>query len=62
MHKLSFFKYAAAVTLAVIMCSFAQQATAQQKIGYVNSEKVLTELPEAKTAQGNLEGVVKAWQ
>ena len=62
MQKLSFFKYAAAVVLAVSICSFMQQATAQQKIGYVNSEKVLNELPEAKTAQTHLEGVVKAWQ
>jgi len=61
-QKSSFFKNAALVVLAVIMCSFTQHASAQQKIGYVNSEKVLSELPEAKTAQARLEGVVKAWQ
>jgi outer membrane protein len=61
-QKLSFFKYAAAVTLAVTLCSFTQQASAQQKIGYVNSEKVLSELPEAKAAQAKLEEVVKGWQ
>jgi outer membrane protein len=61
-HKLSFLTYAAAVMLAVTFCSFTHTASAQQKIGYVNSEKVLSELPEAKTAQGKLEGVVKGWQ
>jgi outer membrane protein len=61
-QKLSFFTYGAAVIIAVSSFSFTQQAAAQQKIGYVNSEKVLSELPEAKVAQGKLEGVVKAWQ
>ncbi|HLP15201.1 MAG TPA: OmpH family outer membrane protein [Bacteroidota bacterium] len=62
MHKFSVVSFAAAVAIAVTFCSFSQQASAQQKIGYVNSEKVLNELPEAKTAQSKLEGVVKGWQ
>lgn len=62
MKKLSFASYAAAVVIAATFCAFTQTASAQQKIGYVNSEKVLAELPEAKTAQQQLEGVVKGWQ
>lgn len=62
MHKQSLLSLAAAVMIAVTFCSFTQQASAQQKIGYVNSEKVLAELPEAKQAQAQLEGVVKGWQ
>jgi outer membrane protein len=61
-QKLSFRTYAAVVCAVITFCALPQQAAAQQKIGYVNSEKVLSELPEAKTAQGNLETVVKGWQ
>jgi outer membrane protein len=60
-HNKSFVSLAAAVMIAVTLCSFTQKLSAQQKIGYVNSEKVLAELPEAKTAQAQLEGVVKGW-
>lgn len=62
MHNHRLVTFAAAVFIAVAFCSFTQKASAQQKIGYVNSEKVLAELPEAKTAQAQLEGIVKAWQ
>lgn len=41
---------------------FTQQSVAQLKIGYVNSETILKELPEAKEAQSKLEGMVKVWQ
>ena len=39
-----------------------QTVSAQQKIGYVNSETIIKELPEAKEAQAKLEGIVKTWQ
>lgn len=35
---------------------------AQVKVGYVNSETVLKELPEAQDASRKLEGLVKTWQ
>jgi outer membrane protein len=35
---------------------------AQQKIGYVNSEKILAELPSAKEAKDSLATIVKIWQ
>ncbi|MBP6673063.1 MAG: OmpH family outer membrane protein [Bacteroidetes bacterium] len=39
---------------------FAQQST--QKIGYVNSETIIKELPEAKDSQMKLESILKGWQ
>jgi outer membrane protein len=36
--------------------------SAQQKIGYVNSEKILAELPSAKEAKDSLAIIVKTWQ
>jgi len=39
---------------------FAQQST--QKIGYVNSETIIKELPEAKDSQTKLESILKGWQ
>ena len=51
--------------LFLTVALFATIALGQQgalKIGYVNSETVLKELPEAKDAQSRLEGMVKSWQ
>ena len=39
---------------------FAQQSTL--KIGYVNSETIIKELPEAKDSQAKLEAILKGWQ
>lgn len=39
---------------------FAQQGTL--KIGYVNSETIIKELPEAKESQSKLETMLKGWQ
>ena len=39
---------------------FAQQGTL--KIGFVNSETIIKELPEAKDSQAKLEGILKGWQ
>ena len=48
--------------LASIAVVVSAQAVAQQKIGYVNSEKILAELPAAKDAKDSLAVIVKTWQ
>jgi len=51
--------------LGALVCSVilgVLPAAAQQKIGYVNSEKILQELPAAKEAKDSLAVIVKAWQ
>lgn len=47
-------------TLFFVLLAQAQQG--QLKIGYVNSDTVIKELPEAKDAQAKLEKMVKAFQ
>jgi outer membrane protein len=49
-----------ALLLLVGFSARAQQAPL--KIGYVNSEKIIAELPEAKESQQKLEALVKSWQ
>ena len=46
--------------LTLILCG--NYAVAQQKVGYVNSETILKELPEAQDASKKLEVMVKTWQ
>jgi outer membrane protein len=49
----------------IIMAVFVSLTFAQQgspKIGFVNSEKIINELPEAKESQQKLEGMVASWQ
>ena len=42
---------------------FATAAIAQSpRLAYVDSEKILTDLPEAQLVQKELEGIVKGWQ
>lgn len=48
------------VVLVFTAALFAQQPAL--KIGYVNSETIIKELPEAKDAQSKLEGILKGWQ
>jgi len=48
--------------LACILLAASLPAIAQQKIGYVNSEKILQELPAAKEAKDSLAVIVKNWQ
>lgn len=53
------------ITATIAFLFIASFAMAQQgalKIGFVNSEKIITELPEAKESQQKLEGLVKGWQ
>ncbi|MCX6137391.1 MAG: OmpH family outer membrane protein [Ignavibacteriales bacterium] len=48
----------------VLLVVFAATAThaADMKIGYVNSESIMQQLPEAQDAQKQLDGVVAEWQ
>jgi len=48
--------------LACLLMAASVPAIAQQKIGYVNSEKILQELPAAKEAKDSLAVIVKNWQ
>ncbi len=57
MKKTFFF---AVIFFSSAVAAFAQQG--QLKIGYVNSETIIKELPEAKEAQAKLEGMLKVWQ
>jgi outer membrane protein len=51
------------LTPLVLMLIFAVSVgSAQQKIGYVDSQKILEELPAAKEAKDSLAGIVKIWQ
>jgi outer membrane protein len=51
------------VAVAALLMSLAVPAAAQApRIGYVNSDIILRDLPEAKKAQEELEQVVKGWQ
>ncbi|KAB2925996.1 MAG: OmpH family outer membrane protein [Bacteroidetes bacterium] len=53
------------VTTVLAVLLLSPLAVAQQaplKIGYVNSEKIIAELPEAKESQQKLETMVKGWQ
>lgn len=49
------------VVLVLATAAMAQQQPAL-KIGYVNSETIIKELPEAKDSQAKLEGILKGWQ
>ncbi|MFA6456868.1 MAG: OmpH family outer membrane protein [Bacteroidota bacterium] len=48
----------------LLVCSIAAIAQQQPslKIGYVNSETIIKELPEAKDSQAKLEAILKGWQ
>lgn len=48
--------------LAFLAITAISPAYGQQKIGYVNSEKILQELPAAKEAKDSLAVIVKYWQ
>jgi outer membrane protein len=56
------FKTKAMVVAFACMLAASIPAAAQQKIGYVNSEKILQELPAAKEAKDSLAVIVKNWQ
>ena len=50
--------------LCAVLLSFAAAipANAQMKIGYLNSEAIMQQLPEAQDAQKQLDGITADWQ
>ncbi|MBM2845233.1 MAG: ompH [Bacteroidetes bacterium] len=48
--------------LVVIALLFAGLASAQSKIGHINSETIMQALPEAVDAQRSLDGMVAQWE
>ena len=61
--KASIVRTRTAFTVVVLACfiSASPAHAQQQKIGYVNSETILKELPEAKDAKEKLAAIVKGW-
>jgi outer membrane protein len=47
---------------ALLSIAVAIPATAQMKIGYLNSEAIMQQLPEAQDAQKQLDGITADWQ
>lgn len=50
------------IAAMVLFSTLIVAQTTTLKIGYVNSEKIIAELPEAKDSQQKLEALVKGWQ
>jgi len=53
-------KYVIAIVL--ILLALSGTNFAQQKIGYIDSEAIMKELPEAQDAQRQLDAQIKEWQ
>ena len=51
-----------ALSLVLLAGLIAAPALAQQKLGYVDSERILTQMPEFRTAQQELDRLVGQWQ
>lgn len=47
---------------AFVLFVAALPASAQMKIGYINSEAIMQQLPEAQDAQKQLDGITADWQ
>ncbi len=47
---------------ALLSIAAAMPAAAQMKIGYLNSEAIMQQLPEAQDAQKQLDGITADWQ
>ncbi|HMQ69484.1 MAG TPA: OmpH family outer membrane protein [Ignavibacteria bacterium] len=58
--KTSYAKYIL-ITLAFVSMFFYGEANAQVKIGFVDSETILKQLPEAQAVQSELEGLQKQY-
>ena len=52
----------AALALAALAGPLAAPAAAQQKLGYIDSDRVLDRMPEYRTAQGELDRLAATWQ
>ena len=49
-------------TLLLAVAALAAPARAQQRIGFVDSDQILTQMPEFQTAQQDLERTAAQWQ
>ncbi len=49
------------VLAAVLFAAVIMQAQTQQKLGYVDSQVILTQFPEAIKAQGDLDALTSKW-
>ncbi len=50
------------ITLGFMTALFSCAASAQMKIGYINSEAIMQQLPEAQDAQKQLDALTADWQ
>ncbi len=48
--------------IVFLFCMFAASMQAQTKIGYINSQSIMEQLPEAQDAQKQLDGITTEWQ
>jgi outer membrane protein len=48
--------------MMLLVCAAVIPSSAQMKIGYINSEAIMQQLPEAQDAQKQLDGVSTDWQ
>ncbi len=48
--------------ILLLILAFASVSFAQLKIGYVDSEAIMSQLPEAQDAQKKLDAIIKEWQ
>ena len=56
-------KTARYLAIAIGLVSFAAAASAQApRLSFVDSERIINDLPEAQAAQKELEGTIKGWQ
>jgi outer membrane protein len=58
--KINYAKYLTAI-IAIVSCLFQGEAFSQIKVGYVDSEVILKQLPEAQKVQSQLEGLQKLY-
>lgn len=48
--------------LLILFASFTQTLNAQLKLGYVDSDTIMKQLPDAQDAQKKLDATIKEWQ
>lgn len=46
----------------ILVSAFTQRINAQLKIGYVDSDTIMKQLPDAQDAQKKLDAIIKEWQ
>ena len=52
----------ARLSLVAVLALAATAASAQQRIGYIDSDVILEEMPEYQSAQQRLDGLIQEWQ